>query len=112
MISKKDKLIFLMPPKTASKSLKECLLDCSLEFETFDNTEVDTEHLYLSELVKYFDIENLLQYKIIQVVRNPYDRFYSSYISSNIELPIEFFTQRFYKSVMDGKVIEFVKQNY
>ena len=112
MISKKEKLIFLMPPKTASKSVKECLLDCSLEFDTFDNTEIDTDHLYLSELVRYFDVENLLQYKIIQVVRNPYQRFYSSYIYSKTELPIDFFAERFYKSVMDGKVIDFVKEHY
>lgn len=113
MISKKEKLIFLMPPKTASKSLTELLLDCSLEFEPFDKPiEIDTTHLYLSEMVKYFDVENLLQYKIIQVGRNPYQRFHSSYIYSKAELPIDIFTERFYKSVMDGKVIDFVKEHY
>lgn len=112
MVSKKEKLIFLMPPRTASKSIKECLLDCSLDFEPFENTQVDTEHLYLSELVKYFDIDNLTQYKIIQVIRNPFDRFYSSYIASKTELPIDFFAERFYKSVVDGKLIDFVKEHY
>ena len=104
MVSKKEKLIFLTPPKTASKSLKECLLDCSLDFEPFENTLVDTDHLYLSELVKYFDLENLLQYKIIQVVRSPYDRFVSAYISSGSEMSLDDFAESFYNSIFNSEI--------
>jgi hypothetical protein len=80
MVSTKEKLIFLMPPKTASNSLKECLLDSSLTIEPFNLPyRIPTIHLYLSELVGYYKIEDIENYKVIQVVRDPITRFVSSY---------------------------------
>lgn len=120
MISKKAKLIFLMPPKTASNSIKECLLDSSIDFEDFDSSFKSPKiHLYLSELVEVFEIDDLDKYKIIQVVRNPTTRFVSSYFhqlniipknAQNIKISgmsfVEF-TEHFHKSLLsEGHFID------
>jgi hypothetical protein len=78
MVSKKSKLIFLMPPKTASQSLTESLLDSSIKFDEI-NIQYPKIHLFLSELVEAHDIKNIGEYKIIQVTREPLDKFVSSY---------------------------------
>ena len=80
MISKKEKLIVLMPPKTASNAIKQTLEKHGV---TFSNPTKKTNspliHLKLTEIVDLFEIDNLNEYKIFQIVRNPYDRFVSSY---------------------------------
>jgi hypothetical protein len=79
MVSKKSKLIFLMPPKTASNSLKECLLDSYIKLDEFPEFDYPKIHLYLSELQGLFEIEDLSDYKVIQITRDPYSRFVSAY---------------------------------
>jgi hypothetical protein len=116
MVSKKSKLIFLMPPKTASNSLKECLLESSIKLEDFPKDfKYPNIHLYLSELVKVFKIEDLKEYKIIQVCRNPYERFASLYYHNLRMLPenhklkkisIEDFAKRLYKSLLKGNFLD------
>jgi hypothetical protein len=109
MVSKKAKVIFLMPPKTASNSIKECLLDSSIDFLDFNREYKKPKiHLYLSELVELFQIEDLHNYKVIQVVREPLNRFVSSYfhqlkIIKNIKYDVKLqgmsfteFTKHFY----------------
>jgi hypothetical protein len=78
MVSKKSKIIFLMPPKTASQSLTESLLDSSIRFDEI-NIQYPKIHLFLSELVEAHDIKNIEEYKIIQVTREPLERYISSY---------------------------------
>ena len=69
-----------MPPKTASNSIKECLLDSIIDFDEFPQYYTAPKiHLFLSELVGLYDIKDWREYKIIQVVRNPNTRFVSSY---------------------------------
>ena len=86
-ISKKHKLIFLSPKKTGSTSLKWCLISskilCDSIIETPNHLK---QHLLLSEILKTYDIkmDELNQYKIIQIVRNPYDRFVSAVYQHNI----------------------------
>lgn len=79
MLSKKHKLIFLMPAKTGSQSLRECLLDSSIVFDKIQSRP--NIHLTLSELMNEFNLtrDELSEYKIIQVVRDPYERFISAY---------------------------------
>lgn len=79
MLSRKHKVIFLMPAKTASQSLKECLMDSSIVFDEIKSRP--KIHLTLSELMREFRIgrDELESYKIVQLVRNPYDRFISAY---------------------------------
>jgi Sulfotransferase family len=80
MIDKNKKIIVLMPPKTASNSIRETLKDAGLAF-SIPKKQILTPliHLKLNEIVNIFEIENLLEYKIFQIVRCPYQRFISSY---------------------------------
>lgn len=80
MVSKDYKLIFLMPPKTASNSLRESLISSQIKFDSFDpNYHKPNTHLYLSELVENFKIDNVDEYKIVQIYRNPYEKFKSAF---------------------------------
>lgn len=80
MVSKDSKLIFLMPPKTASNSLRDMLNLSKIKFDKFDpNYHKPNTHLYLSELVENFKIENVDEYKIIQIFRNPFEKFRSAF---------------------------------
>jgi len=105
-VSKKHKLIFLLPQKTGSTSLSDCLQRSKIQFDSFINTlnykgynhptmmcKVErgsfndtTKHLLLSEILKVYDIkmDELNQYKIIQITRNPYDKFISAVYHQNI----------------------------
>ena len=80
MVSKKHRVIFLMPPKTASQSLTEVLLDSSIVFDEIKRRP--KIHLTLSELMEEFGLskQELSEYKIVQVVREPYERYISSYL--------------------------------
>jgi hypothetical protein len=113
MVSKKSKLIFLMPPKTASNSLSESLYDSSIDFDELVGFPYPKIHLYLSEIVAAYRIEDIVNYKIIQVTRNPMDRFVSSYFHQMrmIEnkpvkisgMDIETYTRHFFKSLIHSE---------
>jgi hypothetical protein len=86
-ISKKNKLIFLLPPKTGSTSLKWCLTSSKILCDSIIETpNHPTIHLLLSETLKAYNIniDELSQYKIIQITRNPYNRFVSAVYHQNI----------------------------
>jgi len=87
MIDKNKKLIILMPPKTASNSIRVLLEESGFRFHTYDNIGHPSIHLKLSEIVKLNDITNLNSYKIIQITRNPYIRFVSSFFFQKKILP-------------------------
>lgn len=80
MVSKQLKLIFLQPPKTASRSLNKCLMNNGfVKSYQSENFPVYKIHLKLDEIVEKYEIESLDGYKVIQITRNPYDKFISSY---------------------------------
>jgi hypothetical protein len=80
MVNKEKKVIVLMPPKTASNSIKHSFRESGNLFDKFKKSYSQPKlHLYLSELVEVFKIEDLSEYKVIQIVRNPYDKYISSY---------------------------------
>jgi hypothetical protein len=82
MVSKKNKVIFLLPPKTGSTSLKKCLIDAGINFSNqIKRVDYPVYHSTLSEIMEVYDIkENELdEYKIVQIVRNPFDRFISAW---------------------------------
>lgn len=80
MISKENNLIALMPPKTASNSIKQTLENNGVNFSVpIGKKTVPKIHLKLDEIVDLFDLDTLSDYKIFQIVRNPYHRFVSSY---------------------------------
>jgi len=74
LISQKEKIIFLTPPKTGGSSIYKCLIDSGIEVDTYAY-----RYLFLSEILDIFDINDIGGYKIFQVTRNPYTRFCSVY---------------------------------
>jgi hypothetical protein len=87
MVSKENKLMFLYPPKTASSSLKNCLVNSKIRFNHFGEYHQPNTHLFASELVDCFKIENIESYKIIQLFRDPFKRFVSGYYHFIPHLP-------------------------
>ena len=111
-----------MPPKTASNSIKKALKDSGVEFDKTPYPELPDIHLFLSEILSLYGICpcTLEDYKIVQVVRNPHERFASSYyhqlrILKNIEtnlngLNFEEFTLHLKDSLLSKK--EFFERFY
>jgi hypothetical protein len=82
MIIEKEKIILLLPPKTASNSLRKLLMDSGFYFRPpIRKVDYPIYHLTLSEICYVYNIpiDQLTNYKIIQIVRNPYDRFISAW---------------------------------
>ena len=81
MVSNKHKLILLTPPKTASNSIIRSLEEIGVVFNTpLKNVVHPLTHLTLDEIIDLYDIQNIDEYRVIQFVRNPFDRFISAYI--------------------------------
>lgn len=79
-----NKFILLLPPKTASNSLKALLRLAGQKFlEPHPNFNKPNLHLFLSEIKEGYNITDIDSYKIIQILRNPYDRMCSSYFHIN-----------------------------
>ena len=75
MLLRDKKIIFLLPPKTGSTSFKKMISDVGIEFE-----ESDSElHPFLSEIITKYNINDLENYKVYQLCRNPFDRIASSF---------------------------------
>lgn len=82
MIIEKEKIILLLPPKTASNSLRKLLMDSGFRFRPpLRKVDYPVYHLTLSEICYIYNVpkDQLSNYKIIQIVRNPYDRFISAW---------------------------------
>jgi len=82
MIIEKEKIILLLPPKTASNSLRKLFQDSGFHFRPpLRKVDYPVYHLTLSEISYVYNIpiDQLTNYKIIQIVRNPYDRFISAW---------------------------------
>ena len=108
MVSKRDKIIVLSPAKTASISLEKYLLDSDVVFSDAINLPPHpTLHLTLSELCRMHNIlpYELIDYKIIQIVRNPYARFVSAFEHQNriIKTPITF--EKLISKLLDYKYL-------
>lgn len=78
-----------MPPKTASNSIRHSLEHNGVNF-FIDNNPYPQIHLKLSEIVKRYNVENVSDYKIIQIVREPYHKFVSSFFFQKKIVPQEF----------------------
>jgi hypothetical protein len=73
-----------MPPKTASQSLTKSLLESDIQFNAILSRP--KIHLWLSELCSEFNIDPK-EYKIVQIVRDPYERYISAYLHQQRLLP-------------------------
>ena len=91
VVSHKQKIIILTPSKCSTHSLKTFLESVGVEF---DKPIRDVNHLFYHPLLTeicyayYIPLQHLPEYKIIQVVRNPYDRMISSYFSQRQIFPL------------------------
>ena len=83
VVSLERKLIFLTPPKCSTYSLKEYLEKGGIKMdEPFRFLSTPFYHATLSEILFAYDIpiKSLKDYTIIQITRNPYARFISSFL--------------------------------
>lgn len=80
LVSSDRKIIILLPPKTASRSVQMTMNNSGIKFDPILKTpDYPKNHLKLSELCKLHGLKNIQDYTIIQFTRNPYYRFVSSY---------------------------------
>lgn len=92
MISKKLQYIFVHLPKTAGTSIESALISAETSKVVNKNTITidstieekffcgfDDRHKSLSQIIKKFNINDLKNYFIFSVTRNPYSRFVSSF---------------------------------
>jgi len=83
IISKKHKIILITPPKTGTHSITQYLKNGGIETDTLPNlVDYPIYHLTLSEICKVWTIsyDDLNDYKILQCVRNPYNRIVSAWL--------------------------------
>lgn len=83
VISKKHKLIVITPPKTGTHSIIAYLKNNNIVSDLpINKVNFPIYHLTLSEISYVYDIptSELTSYKIIQCVRNPYNRIVSAWI--------------------------------
>lgn len=107
-----------MPPKTASNSVRVLLESSGFVFSKEQKyVGYPQIHLKLSEIVKLYDVENLKNYKIIQITRHPYERFVSSFFFQKKIIPdnyivkfkdynLEEFAKHLFKSINSENFIE------
>lgn len=76
-----------MPPKTASNSIRVLLQQFEYVFSKHLKISLPQIHLRISEIIDLFDVSDLSEYKIIQITRNPYYRYVSSFFHQNRIIP-------------------------
>lgn len=105
IVSKKNKTILITPPKTGTHSITK-YLNYNIEDKSYPVVKVEhpTQHLTLSEICKVFDINplELKHYKILQTIRNPYDRIGSAYFHQiklqKTQIEFDFFLEKIKKT--------------
>ena len=105
IVSKKNKIILITPPKTGTYSitnyLNNTISDKSLPI---NQVSYPIYHLTISEICHIFDINQLelKNYKIIQCVRSPYNRIASAYFHQmklqNMHIGFEQFLEKIQKT--------------
>ena len=82
IVSKKNKIILITPPKTGTYSITQYVDNyISDKSATINEVKYPIYHLTISEICHVFAIDEseLKDYKIIQCIRNPYKRIASAY---------------------------------
>lgn len=83
IISKKHKIILITPPKTGTHSITNYIQSAGIESDTpVNSVNYPIYHLRLSEICKVYNIpyDDLNNFKILQCVRNPYNRMVSAWL--------------------------------
>jgi len=76
-----------MPPKTASNSIRALLQQFEYVFSIHLKMGLPKIHLRLSEIIDLYNVTDLSEYKIMQITRNPYHRYVSSFFYQNRIIP-------------------------
>lgn len=105
IVSKKNKIVLITPPKTGTHSITN-YLNNSVSYKSLpvNKVEYPIYHLTISEICNVFAINQLelKDYKIIQCVRNPYNRIASAYFHQmkiqNIYIEFEEFLEKIQKT--------------
>ena len=93
-----------MPPKTASNSIRVLLQQFEYLFSNHLKIGLPQIHLRMSEIIDLFDVSDLSEYKIIQITRNPYHRYVSSFFHQNRIIP-----EKYNPNFKNYNLIEFSK---
>lgn len=83
IVSKRHRVILITPPKTGTHSITSYIKNSGIESETPVNlVNYPVYHLTLSEICKVYDISHsdLNHFKILQCVRDPYNRIVSAWL--------------------------------
>jgi hypothetical protein len=121
MVIDKEKIILLLPPKTASNSFRKLLLDSGFRFRPpMREVNYPVYHLTLSEICYVYKIptDQIGTYKIIQIVRNPYDRFVSAWfhqmdiLKTKISLDDLIERLNLYKHLLPNQIDDFYNRFY
>jgi hypothetical protein len=83
IVSKKHKIILITPPKTGTHSITSYIKNSGIESEApVNSVNYPVYHLTLSEICKVYGIpyDDLSNFKILQCVRNPYNRMVSAWL--------------------------------
>jgi hypothetical protein len=121
IVSKKNKIILITPPKTGTHSITQYLKNGGIENEIPNNfVNYPIYHLTLSEICNVYNISNndLNNYKILQCVRNPYNRMVSAWRHQLIILNKKIKFMELLKKIKDHKhllpndIDEFYKSFY
>lgn len=80
-----------MPPKTASNSIRVMLEQNGHSFSKDSIKQNYPQiHLRLSEIVDLYNVDDIQDYRIIQITRNPYYRYVSSFFFQKKIIPATF----------------------
>lgn len=101
IVSKKNKIVLITPPKTGTYSITNYLNEFISDKSTpIKKVSYPIYHLTLSEISDVFgiNVSDLKNYKIIQCIRNPYTRIVSAYFHQmrlqNIFITFEKFLEK------------------
>jgi len=89
IVSESKKIILITPPKCGTHSIIKYLNDANIKTDKSTiNVNYPAYHLRLSEICKVYDIKHsdLNNFKILQCVRNPYNRIVSAWLHQMIIL--------------------------
>lgn len=120
MVNKEKKIIFLLPPKVGSSSIINWLNSLDIKGNPIFYPPHPTQHLTLKEICTLYNISSLdlINYKIIQITRDPFYRFISSYKHQNKLLNLNLKPNKFllhlkkYKNLLPNNQEEFYEKFY